>query len=1014
MTSKNDTHALTRISDKLKRRLSYAAAALLLYAAIGFLLAPWLVKKYAVEFVRDTYAAELRIAKVAVNPFAMSLGVTGLELDDPDSLPTARVQEIFVNFQLSSLFRRAWTFDEFRATDPEIFIARDEFGMLSLAYLFANPADVAATGAQNSASGAEPARLLVFRFAIQNAAVNWSDAFPVDPVETRLGPINIDLEDLNTLPQRSGRQSVLITTDNQGTLSWEGTLQLNPLNSTAHASIKGSHFPLTSAYIRHQSGFDIVDGNAAVELDYAVLTMPDGSLKATADNFQLAFKDIVVHTFSGASGNSIADAEVLRLPEVRLTDGSLRWPEKSVTLDSLTVSDAVVSLYRDEAGILNIDRQRSGQPQAADAEEIAPEDPNSTQTDAGWQFSLREFAVDHLSLGLEDHSVQPVAVVEIDDFNLSIGNISNEPGTRFPTKVAISSTSGATIALDGEILALPQPALDFDINIDGLSLSRAHPYITPLADVNLNSGSLNLTGHLSNSNADALLFNGDLEVIDFEIDETDEGSRLGSWKSLRADNIELSIANQSLDISEVHIVQPYADLVIAEDGSLNLGRVAKTGTDGEDMEVDTASTPADETEESALAITVGRVVLADASVDFADYSLPLPFAVRIEQLNGNMTTISTASSEPSELSLEGKVDEFGFVRVAGTVTPLALSSNTDLKVAFQNINVPKFTSYTIPFAGRTIASGSLDLDLGYKVNDGQLEGENSVILRDFELGDKVDHPGALSLPLGLAVALLKDPSGKIDLDLPVRGDVNDPEFSYGGVIAKALANLVIKIVASPFLLLANLVGVEANDLEHINFLDGRSDLTPPEMQKAAKLAEALKLRPELSVEVSGVVDRDADGLAIRTAKLDAAVEARISALAETDDGNALYAEQRQSVLEALFAERQTADEARIALENLRVQFTTQQDAGDGSEPVSVFDELAYSNDLRRLLIDLQEVAEAELVALAVARKQNARAAILANDASLQDRIILGENRGVTRKEDEMIEMKLTISAAARD
>jgi hypothetical protein len=133
----------------------------------------------------------------------------------------------------------------------------------------------------------------------------------------------------------------------------------------------------------------------------------------------------------------------------------------------------------------------------------------------------------------------------------------------------------------------------------------------------------------------------------------------------------------------------------------------------------------------------------------------------------------------------------------------------------------------------------------------------------------------MSLPLGLAVALLKDPEGKIDIDLPVRCNVDYPEFRYGGVILKALANLIVKIVASPFALLGNLLGVEASELEYINFLQGRADLTPPEMERAAKIAEALTLRPQLVLEVSGVVDREADGLALQTAKLQQIVDARI-------------------------------------------------------------------------------------------------------------------------------------------
>jgi len=907
---------ITRLLRLLNKHRKYVWIAVIIasYALLGFFLAPWLVKKNAVEIYSEMYAAELRINKVEINPFVLSLRIVELELLDPAGDPVVRASEIFVNFQLSSLFRWAWTFDEFKVTRPELFVARDESGDLNIAFL--------TVGGPSGPTAEQPSpmtRMMIFAFEIRDGAVNWRDEVPVDLVDTRFGPINIEIQELNTLPQRSGHQTVLITTESSGTLSWAGSLELNPLKSSAHASIKGSHFPLASAYVRHESGFDIVDGNVDVELDYTIDTMADGSLAATVDNFNLVFNDVIVHTFSGApmAGPENADREILRLPEVRLTGGTFRWPEQTVSIESLSIDDTLVSIFRDQDGALNIDRQPAP---AASTTATTPDDTAPSE----WQVSLDNFAINHLAVNLLDHSVEPFADIGISDFNLQISNINNNPVARFASSLSLQVRTGGTLAMDGHLSFLPDVLFDFDLTIDNIALAGAHPYIKPLADLNLDSGAINVTGHLNNSIDEDLLFKGDVEIVDFELSETDEGTRLGSWTRLLADNILYSSANESLEISELRLEQPYGDLVIAEDGSLNLGRVEKEGSS--EAQTEAESTQSD----SNLAITVGRVVITQGAADFADFSLPLPFAAKIAALEGSMTTISTASNEPSTVEFEGKVDEYGFVRVTGFVTPLDVQLNTDMSVAFQNVNMPKFTAYTIPFAGREIASGALDLKLGYQVTEGQLVGENNIVLRDLELGEKVEHPGAMSLPLGLAIALLKGPDGNIDIDLPVRGDVNDPEFSYGGIILKALANLIIKIVASPFALLANLVGIEANDLEYISFLDGRSDLTPPEMQKAAKLAEALALRPELALEIPGVIDRESDGLALQTAHLDAIVEARIAAQASADDGDDMYADQRRTVLEELFLEQPVETDLPLALQDLRARFTTQLESEEGA------------------------------------------------------------------------------------
>lgn len=747
----------------------WASVAIAVYAVLGFFLAPWLLQKNMIDSVREGYGAELRLEKVEVNPFVLSVRLSGFELDDPAGAPIARVEELFVNFQLSSLVRWAWTFDEFRVTAPEIYIARDKTGNLNLAYLFAE------TGEQTVDIAEEPdasvTRMLIFDFIIDNCTINWHDEVPVDTIDTRFGPINIAIQELNTLPDRSGQQAVLITTESTGTLSWTGSLQLNPLKSVAHVSIKGSHFPLTSAYIRNQAGFDIVEGNADVELDYVVDTMPDGTISAAVDNFNLTFNDVVVHTYSGrgAADGSSQDREVLQLPEIRLADGQLRWPEKTVSFAALTIDDALISLYRDESGVLNIDRPPAD-PGAANAATDEIDDGATAENE--WQASLQNFAINHLALNLEDYSVIPFADVGITDLNLSISDFSNEPGAQFPTSLTLQVRSGGTLKMEGAVSVLPEVAFDLDLVVDNIALAGAHPYIKPLADVSMDSGALNLTGHLSRSTEESLSFTGDLDIVNFEITETDEGSRLGSWHRMSARHISLSTAKQELEISEILLEQPYGDIVIAEDGSLNLGRIEITDGGANSSTNDDAGE--DEPAESMMAITVGRVVLTQAAVDFADFSLPLPFSAKIEELNGNMTTISTASSEPSTVSFEGKVDEHGFVRVTGSITPLDPSVNTDLTVSFQNVFIPKFTAYTVPIAGREIASGSLDLNLGYQVKDSQLVGENKIILRDFELGEKVPHPDATSLPLGLAIALLKGPDGKIDIDLPVRGDLNDP------------------------------------------------------------------------------------------------------------------------------------------------------------------------------------------------------------------------------------------------
>ncbi len=970
---------------------------ILLYALGGFFLAPWLLEKNAVESVRSEFGAELGFVDVSINPFVLSLQVDGLELDAPDGEPFLTIDQVYVNFQASSLLRWAWTFREFHINGPEVFLERSRGGRFSFDFLMRPAADDEAANKESGQS--EAPRLLIADFGIFDSVVRWSDFVPVEPVATQFGPVNIAITELNTLPDRSGQQDVVITTETQGTLSWSGSLHLNPLLSEGHASVKGSHFPLTSAYLKHEAGFEVIDGEADVELDYRIAARDDGTIEASISNFDLEFSGVSVRTFNAAFDRPGEDRDVLTLPRMSLAGGEMRWPDRVVSAQSLNIDEAVVELLRDSEGALNVLPPESD---SVPANETPPAgDPANGDP---WELSLEQFRVNRLRFDLEDESVTPVADIGWRSLDVDVRDISNRPGARLPVSLAIEARDGGRISATGITTVLPQLDASLDLRVDGLALAGAHPYLKPLADVNLDSGSLNIDATISSSPQEPFRFEGDAAIIDFLVTETDEGSRLGSWTSVSADSMVFSMADQALEVSEIRLLEPYGDILIAEDGSINLGRVQKEAADSDEPTVGTeAGTDAD-SEGSPIDVVIGRVTIEDGAADFADRSLPLPFSAVVANLNGDLTTIATASSEPSTVSLEGKVDEFGQVVISGSLTPLDPPANTDIRVVFENVDMPKFSAYSIPFAGREIASGRLDLDLGYKMVDGALEGENKVVLRDFELGESVEHPGALSLPLGLAVALLKDSEGRINIDVPVRGDVNDPEFKYSRVVSTALINLLTRIITSPFALLANLVGAEADELEYISFDPGRSDLAPPEVEKTVKIAEALSLRPELSVGITGVYAQEADALAIRTDRVDALVASRMSAAEDEDD--ALFAERRLEVIEQLFSESDSSAEPLQSLEALRIEHTTPGSEESGPS----FDALAYTEALRRRLIDAQPVAMDELVALAAERAAAVREAIAAADPVAASRVRTGEPMPAESADGPDIRMQVQLAA----
>jgi hypothetical protein len=686
-----------------------------------------------------------------------------------------------------------------------------------------------------------------------------------------------------------------------------------------------------------------------------------GSIAINPFSFQLTVEDL---EFDHPSGDPVARIGLLQanFELTALFSGVLRLAE-------VRVDRAEVLMHRDPQGVFNIASIRP----LTETPPVTADEPATS----GWPLEIDDIQVANLAFRMTDETVEPAAIVGLDDLELVVTGFSTAPRTSFPVAVSMNVMSGGSIEVEGDVTLLPDMAATLRLALDSISLALLHPYSSPRADLSFDSGELTFDGAITIEADEPFKLTGDAAIADLLVTETDDGTRLGSWDNLAIRQIDFSIASRSLSISEVIADRPYADILIAEDGEMNVRRVNR--------DADTtaqAAPPADD--KPSFETTIGRVLINDASAKFEDRALPLPFRAQIAELNGQLSTIATSSTAPSEVSLEGRVDDYGQVVVSGHVTPLDPRQNTRIAINFENVEIPKFSAYTIRFAGREIASGKLDLELGYAVNESQLQGENNIVLRDFALGDEVAHPDSKSLPLNLAVALLKDASGNIDVDLPISGDIDDPEFSFGSVIGTAMGNLITNVATAPFKFLGRLLGVKGDELEALRFAPGRADLSPPQQEIAAKLAEALVARPQLALEIPGAWHVASDGLALREQATDMRIEAEIA-----EDDDALYSERRIAVIESLFV-AETGEALPVG----------------GGET----DRVARAAALRDRLIAAAALSDKQLLELARARAANTRAAILATDPALETRVLTTTPKPVKMLDGEAVKMKIALSA----
>jgi len=977
------------------RKRFWAIVLLVLYTLAGFFLVPMLVKSQIVTIARDDLGREATVRQVRFNPYVLSLEVSGFALADPDGATVVGFERLFVNLQLSSLIHWAWTFREISLDGFDMLFERFARGDSRLTRL---QADIAARSTPDEAAAEDAGglpRLLVHDLALNEGRIRFHDDVPADTVDLEFGPVDVAVQDLNTLPDRSGRQSVSVRLPEGATVRWQGSLDLHPFESEGSFNIEDSHLDHTIAYLEAILPLQAMQARLSLETQYRVNQLDDDSIQLELDGLEVDLSDVAVTGLEPST-------EFIAFPSLKLAGGRLRYPESTLTFSSLRLSDPQFATWLDENGQLSLLQLVPVDP----ADSAAPEatEPDSTT----WVVGIDEFTVENGRIDFADRSIEPRADLSIRDIALTMRTVSSEEGASIPVSLAGNLETGGSFGFDGQIKALPQFSAAGTVSIGAMPLALSQPYVQQQLNVLIHEGDLDSRFDLTLDVDGNIEATGELAVVGLRVDDTVESQPLVGWSRLAVDRFEASTGRGELGLSLVTFEQPFGRLVIREDLTTNISSLmAANGSESTETESPETEASREEpaTPQSPYAVVIGGIVVRDGSMDFSDLSLPLPFATYIRKLAGTVSTVDTTSSSPSNIRLEGQVDEYGLARIEGAMDLLDPTHHTDVTMEFRNLLMSNLTPYTVQFAGREIDEGKLNLDLGYRIFDGQLQGQNAIVMSDLVLGEEVDSPDAVSLPLELAVALLTDANGVIDINLPVEGDINDPEFKIGGVIWKAFTGLITKIVTAPFRLLGSLIGIESEDLGKFQFLAGRADLTPPELEKVAQLQEALQQRPELAIEVSGPFEPVLDVPALQLQQLKAVVMERLGEdYANPDEEFPMLNEEIRRVFEALFVERFPD----TPLETVTAEHTARPADKPGAEPV--FDELAYAADLRERLLASEEVGQQDLEALANTRAQAIRDAFLATGDFDESRIVIAAPTATEAEDSEWVTMELGVVA----
>jgi len=883
---------------------------------------PRLLKSQAEAFISEKTGHRLVMELPEFDPFELALKVTKLRLSDPQQRTLLACEDLYVDLSAASLTQRALVFDALRLAGLYLNVTEQPEGQLNW-----TPFLTALQGGREKDQQAQGLpRLEIRRFALSRGRIDYADQRrSAAGFATRIEPLEVELEDLSTLPDKEGRYRLTARSALGARIDLAGRIDLDPLRVTGHLELDDLQLAKLGPYLAtllpappegalalaadFQAGndgqrFDATISGLQAKLTGLRLRWPEtGAPVAEIDALEV--KDGRFH---------LADQQ-LALAALTLTDGRLALPgveaaphfarlaaedlraslsERKASMSRLTLTGARLQLQRDKDGRIDLVA-------ALQALAGAKHPPAAQAQDAPkWRYQVDKIEVSDLGVRFRDLASQPAFELILENIGAEVANLSEDLNAPLPVKLSFAVAGGGRGEAQGKITPA-SAAAELEFKLVDLALKPAQPFLAAKTTLTLADGRLSAQGR-ARHDARGPEISGECAVRDLRLMEPGYARPLLAWRSLSTRRF--SFAAQRLDLGELRLTGLVARLLIDKDKNVNLKRVMKSEAAagsgaGAEQAAPSAAAPA-----PSFVVNIDRLRFSDGEMDFADESLVLPFATRIHDLRGSIAGISNRPGAIGVIELEGAVDDFGLARAAGQVELGNPTNGLDMRVQFRNIEMTRLTPYTATFAGRKIDAGKLSLDLEYKIQQRQLTGDNQVIMDQLTLGERVESPSAKDLPLDLAIALLQDAEGRIDLGLPVSGSLDDPQFSYGGLIWKALTNVLTKIVTAPFRALGALFGGNET-LAEIVFEPGMAQLTPPEREKALKLATALGKRPKLALTIAGVY-AEADRRALQDAQLRRSVLLRAGQSApEGEDPGPLSTQQPKirAALEALYKER---------------------------------------------------------------------------------------------------------------
>jgi uncharacterized protein DUF748 len=854
---------LNSISPRRKKLVVWIVAVFLFYTALGFFILPPILRVVVAKQLSKRLDRPVTIRTVRLNPFILSGSVRGFLIKDKDGTPLVSWGEVYLNFQLASLFTHAWVFKEVSLSQPFACVQVNKDYTLNFSDIVSR---LSPTLPSKSRQAGKRRSWRVNRLRLIGGKVSFTDLTPRMPFRRTVGPLEMTVSNFRTDYAHMNAFALSGISDGGEQFSWKGSFSLDPLRSEGEVSLDG--FALTTYAPLYQDlfRFEIKDGVISLHSTYRYERSAATNLLAVTNTLFGLKSLVMLEKDTGQAAVEVSNFVV--------TGASVDAMARQAEADTMTVIGGRFALRRNKDTSVNAIELLK----PADSAPAAPGGIllllramtnlvalllNTTNLANG---TIRDLNFTNCALHLEDLVNSQAVRLDLEDIAIRAKNISNRAGTNMTAEVSLRWDTNGTARADLRA-GLSPPTAEAELALDKLNLLPLAPYLEPYLDIFVLGSKLGLAGTVrlrrTKDELPEVRFQGDAWLDGFSLAEGIASEDLLQWNSLRLSGIEANLNPPVVSVTKATLDDVFARLIIETNRTINLMSALRRGG----TNAAAALAPTNTLTAALPKISLVSLVLSNANIHFIDRSLHPNVNILLEQLSGALASISSDDPQPADVHLQGTVDKTARAEITGKINPWDSKQPLDLKVSLQGMDLLPEDPYSGKYLGYRLKKGELSAQLSYRVAERKLKSDNRLTLDQLTLGPKVQSADATTLPVRLAIALLKDRDGRIVLDLPVSGSLDDPQFNLGGVVYRAIETVLGKIVTSPFAALGALFGGKGEELSFQEFQPGSTNLLPAAIAKLDILAKGLYERPELQLEIEGSSDPVADLAALRLEKL---------------------------------------------------------------------------------------------------------------------------------------------------